>query len=411
MSHVTVIGAGIVGINCAVSLCKAGHQVTVIDRVPPGDGCSFGNAGILAPSASEPLAGPDTLLKVPGWLLNPDSPLFIQWRHLPRLTPWLIKYAWAGMFGDSKAAGEAINPIMAPCIELYTQLATEAGAPELISHTGGLYVYESQKKFEAASASFLRRRDYGYDFTALDFNQIQEREPTLSKTYKWGYLADDYGHVTNPKRLVDVLADYARSLGATIELAEVLDIQTGPDGPTALVTDQGTRPLDKLVIAAGAFSHQLSAKLGDKVPLETERGYHVMIKNPGAVPSIPVMDNDIKAWITPMEQGLRCAGTVELASLDAPENHRRGEVLLRLAKRMVPTLNTDDYDIWMGRRPTLPDSIPVIGPATKNNNVFYAFGHQHLGLTGAPATANLIAELVSGRNPNRDISAYRVDRF
>lgn len=411
MPHVTIIGAGIVGINCAISLCKAGHDVTVIDRVLPGDGCSFGNAGILATSAFEPLAGPDTLLKVPGWLINPDSPLFIQWRHFPRLMPWLLQYARAGMFGDFNATCEALYPLMAPSLELYTQLADEAGAPDLISRNGALYAYESEKKFHTARAGFQRRQERGFDFLPLDRHQIQEREPSLSATYKWAYLVEDYAHVTNPKRLVDALADYARSLGAVIELAEVLDVEVGPDGPIALKTDQGDRALDKLVIAAGAFSHRLCAKFGDTVPLETERGYHIMLKDPGTVPSLPVMDNDIKAWITPMEEGLRCAGTVELASLEAPENHRRAQVLLRLAKRMVPDLNTEEYSIWMGRRPTLPDSIPVIGPATKVANVFYAFGHQHLGLTGAPATASLIAELVAGRKPNRDIGAYRVDRF
>jgi glycine/D-amino acid oxidase-like deaminating enzyme len=411
MSHVTVIGAGIVGINCAIALRKSGHDVTVVDRLLPGDGCSFGNAGILATSGFEPLAGPDTLLKVPGWLLNPDSPLFVQWRHLPRLMPWLLQYARAGMFGDFNAACEALFPLVSPSRDLYIQLAAEAGAPELVSSVGGLYAYQDEKKFRKARDSFRRRRDRGFAIQELDHNQIKEREPSLSPAYKWAYFADDYAHVTNPKRLVDVLAEYARSLGVTIQLAEVLDITVGADGPAELITDQGTQPLDKLVIAAGAFSHYLCAKFGDKVPLETERGYHVMIKDPGAVPSVPVMDNDIKAWITPMEEGLRCAGTVELASLDAPENHRRAKVLLKLAKRMVPSLNTEDYSIWMGRRPTLPDSLPVIGPATKVTNVFYAFGHHHLGLTGAPATANLIAELVAGRNPNRDIAAYRVNRF
>ncbi len=411
MSHVTIIGAGIIGINCAVSLRKAGYDVTVIDRLPPGEGCSFGNAGVLATSAFEPLAGPDTLLKVPGWLLNPDSPLFIQWRHLPRLIPWLAQYARAGMFGDFNAACEALFPLMAPSLELYSQLTAEAGVPELVSRCGGLYVYKNKQQFELAGAGFQRRRERGFDFMALDHTDIRDQEPALSSDYKWAYLVRDYAHIVNPKRLVDALATYAGSLGAEIDVDDVLDVEMGSEGPKTLVTGKGNRPLDKLVIAAGAYSHHLCAKFGDKVPLETERGYHVMINEPGLLPSMPIMDNDVKAWITPMEHGLRCAGTVELASLDAPENHRRAQVLLRLAKRMVPALNVTDYSVWMGRRPTLPDSIPVIGPATHVSNVFYAFGHQHLGLTGAPATANLITELVAGRRPNRSLSAYRADRF
>ncbi len=410
-SHVTIIGAGIVGVNCAIALAKAGHGVTVIDREDPGDGCSFGNAGILAASAFEPLASPDTLLKVPGWLLDPDGPLFIQWRHFPRLLPWLVRYAKDGVFGDRKTQCDGLHSLMSPSVELYRQLAQEAGAPELVHQSGGLYAYANHARFIKDRGGFDARRERGYSYRQLDGGEIADLEPHLTRKYQWAYLVDDYGWVTNPNRIVKVLAAYAEKLGATFEKADVLDMEIGADGPEALITDQGTRPVDKLLIAAGAFSHKLSVRFGDPVPLETERGYHVTIENPGVMPSMPVMDNEVKAWITPMEMGLRCAGTVELASLDAPHNERRAQVLLRLAKRMMPEADISTYTSWMGRRPTLPDSLPVIGRATSFDNVFYAFGHQHLGLTGAPATARLIAEIVAGRNPNQDISAFRVDRF
>ena len=410
-SHVTIIGAGIVGVNCAIALAKAGHGVTVIDREDPGDGCSFGNAGLLAASAFEPLASPDTLLKAPGWLLDPDGPLFIQWRHLPRLLPWLVRYARDGVFGDRKTQRDGLHALMSPTVELYSQLAKEAGAPDLIRQSGALYAYSNHAKFKKDQAGFDARRDRGYSFRQLNGAEIAAVEPDLSRKYQWGYLIDDYGWVANPGRLVKVLAAYAETLGATFEKADVLDMEIGPDGPEALITDQGIRPVEKLLIAAGAFSHKLSARIGDVVPLETERGYHVTIENPGVMPSMPVMDNELKAWITPMEMGLRCAGTVELASLDAPHNERRAQVLLRLAKRMMPDADISTYTSWMGRRPTLPDSLPVIDRARSCANVFYAFGHQHLGLTGAPATARLIAEVVAGRSPNQDISAFRVDRF
>ena len=410
-SHVTIIGAGIVGVNCAIALAKAGHGVTVIDREDPGDGCSFGNAGILAASAFEPLASPDTLLKVPGWLLDPDGPLFIQWRYLPRLLPWLLRYAKDGAFGDRTAQCNGLHTLMSPSVELYRQLVQEAGAPDLVRQSGGLYAYSDFRKFTRELPGFEARRNRGFNFVQLNRAEIAEQEPHLAPKYQWAYLVDDYGWVTNPNRMVKVLAAYAEKLGATFEKADVLDMEIGPDGPTALITDHGTCPVDKLLIAAGAFSHKLSARFGDPVPLETERGYHVTIENPGVMPSMPIMDSDVKAWITPMEMGLRCAGTVELASLDAPPNERRAQVLLKLAKRMMPQADISTYTTWMGRRPTLPDSLPVIDRATSCANVFYAFGHQHLGLTGAPVTARLMAEIIEGRSPNQDISAFRVDRF
>ena len=410
-SHVTIVGAGIVGVNCAIALLKTGHSVTVIDRENPGDGCSFGNAGLLAASAFEPLASPGTLLQVPGWLLDPEGPLFIQWRHLPRLLPWLVRYAKDGAFGDRKVQRDGLHCLMSPSVELYTQLAQEAGVPDLVRQSGALYAYSSARKYAKDLSGFEARRERGYDFHHLDRAGIAEREPHLAPKYQWGYLIEDYGWVSNPGRMVKALAVYAETLGANFEKADVLDVEMGPDGPTSLNTNKGPRAIDKLLVAAGAFSHQLSARFDDHVPLETERGYHVTIENPGVMPTMPVMDNEMKAWITPMEMGVRCAGTVELASLDAPLNERRAEVLLKLAKRMLPELDISQYTTWMGRRPTLPDSLPVIGPARSCSNVFYAFGHQHLGLTGAPATARLIAEIVAGRSPNQDISAFRVDRF
>ncbi len=410
-SHVTVIGAGIVGVNCAIALVKSGFEVSIIDREEPGEGCSFGNAGILCASAFEPLASPETMLKVPGWLLDPEGPLFIQWRHFPRLLPWLIRYAKDGAFGNRKVQHEALDAMLSPTVEMYSQLVREAGAPELVRQSGGLYAYSSFRKFNKDRPGFEARRERGYSFSKLGRDEIAEQEPHLADRYKWAYRVDDYGWVTNPGRLVKVLAAYAENLGVGFERAEVLDMEIGPEGPSALITDKGVRSLDKLLVAAGAYSHYLSARLGDKVPLETERGYHVTIENPGVMPSMPIMDDEMKAWISPMEMGLRCAGTVELASLDAPVNERRAMNLLKLAKRMMPALDTSRYTTWMGRRPTLPDSLPVIDRGTSFANVFYAFGHQHVGLSGAPATARLVAEIVSGRTPNWDISAYKVDRF
>ena len=207
------------------------------------------------------------------------------------------------------------------------------------------------------------------------------------------------------------LTRHAIQLGMRFEQAAVLDAELDGNYVKTLITSRGIRPVKNLIIAAGAYSHLLSQKFGDQVPLETERGYHVTIKNPNVGINLPIMDSDMKTWITPMEVGIRCAGTVELASLEAPANQRRYLLLIKLLKRMLPELDTKDYTTWMGRRPTLPDSLPVISRSALVSNVFYAFGHQHLGLTGGPMTAQWLIELLQGRVPNQDLAAFRVNRF
>ncbi len=409
--RVVVIGAGIVGVVSALHLVRHGYQVTLIDRDDPGEGCSFGNAGLLARSSFAPLAGPDTMLSVPKWLLDPDGPLSVRWSYLPKLLPWLFRYIRSGFFDDAEATGRALHVLTDPCVDLYRKLADEAGHPELVCESDYLHVYRSEATFKKAASDMNARRKLGFRIDDINASQIQQLEPGLSSEYRYGYQIFDHAYVVDPSGLVKALADLFVREGGTLKKANVDDIRTdGPDG-VGVVTGDGVFNCDKMVLAAGAFSARLAAKTGIRLPLDTERGYHITCPDPGPSLSRPVMEGDAKFLTTPMAMGLRFAGTVELGGIDAEANPRRTDVISRHAKRMIDGVNTENASTWMGFRPTLPDSLPVISPSPRHANIIFAFGHQHLGLTCAPKTALLVGDLINGRTPNIDMAPYSAERF
>jgi D-amino-acid dehydrogenase len=409
--QVTVIGAGIVGISCALNLLRDGHDVTVVDRVPPGEGCSRGNAGLFSSDSFVPLSLPGTLRKVPGWLLDPLGPLAIRWRHAPRLLPWLIRFVLAGRPDRVKAICDALEPLLDSSLEHHLALAKGTEAEGLIRSEGCMYVYEDAKSLADEAKSWDLRQARGTIVEKLNAAQIREREPALAPIFEHGYYVSNVGHTVEPMLLVKGLAKYFAQSGGVILQREVRYIEIGPEGPSRLITDGDDLDIDVLVIAAGAFSNRLTAGLGSPVPLEGERGYHVTIANAGIPLNMPVFANTYKFIATPMAPGIRIAGTAEFGGLDAEPNFARADVLAIHAKWMFPDIDTSDVTTWSGLRPTLPDSLPVIGPSPVFGNLFFAFGHQHVGLTGGPRTGKLIADLVAGRAPNMDIRPFRADRF
>jgi D-amino-acid dehydrogenase len=409
--HVTVVGAGIVGTSCAIYLLREGYRVTVVDRNPPGEGCSQGNAGLFSSDSFIPLSTPGMLGQVPGWLLDPLGPLAIRWRHLPKLLPWLVRFLRAGTPKRVEEVCDALAPLLALSLEEHQALAKGTEAESLIRTQGCMYVYENAKSLAKEDTSWNLRRARGTVVERLDAGQIREREPALATIYQHGYFLPNIGHTVEPMLLVKGLARHFEQSGGIILQREVQNIEAGPDGPERLDTDQGALDVDILVICAGAFSNGLTAKLGSPVPLQGERGYHVTIANSGITIHCPVFANTYKFIATPMAPGIRVAGTAEFGGLDAEPNFARARVLLRHAKKMLPGINTEDVSEWSGLRPTLPDSLPVIGPSPNLPNLFFAFGHQHIGLTAGPKTGRLIADLVAGRTPNMDLRPFRADRF
>ncbi|MFQ5839217.1 MAG: NAD(P)/FAD-dependent oxidoreductase [Candidatus Methylomirabilales bacterium] len=408
---VTVIGAGIVGICCASYLQRDGHAVTVIDSRPPGEGCSQGNAGHISPGACVPLAMPGILWQVPRWLIDPLGPLCIRWGYLPRVAPWLLRFAKAATPEQAEATSIALRALHATTFEAYDPLIKSAGAEDLISRSGPLYLFESQQTFAHDRAGWALRRARGVKMEELDAVAIRQLEPALAPIYQRAIFLPDQGFCHNPLRLVQALAKQFTREGGRLLRRTVTGFEIGPEGPRRLHTDAGDIEVQDVVICAGAWSHRLTAHLGDRVPLESERRYHLELPSPGVTLSRSVVSVDRKFVATPMETGLRFTGTVEFAGLSAPPDPRRARILLDEGRRMFPGLKAKGASEWMGHRPSLPDSKPVIDRSPRFPSVYYAFGHGHTGMTGASVTGRLIAALVAGRPPEIDLSPFRVTRF
>ena len=335
----------------------------------------------------------------------------IRWRHLPHMVPWLVRFIRAGRPRRVEEICDALASLLASSLEEHQALAKGTGAEGLIRAQGCMYVYEDAKSLAKEDKSWDLRQARGTVVERLDGAQIREREPALAPLYEHGYFLSHLGHTVEPMLLVKALAGHFEQSGGVIFKREVLDIETGPDGPRRLITDGDDLEVDVLVIAAGAFSSRLTQGLGSPVPMQGERGYHVTFANSGIHLNTPVFANTYKFLLTPMAPGIRIAGTAEFGGLDAAPNFARARVLVRHAKRMLPGIDASDLSEWSGLRPTLPDSLPVIGPSPHLPNLFFAFGHQHVGLTGGPKTGRLVADLVAGRTPNMDLRPFRADRF
>jgi D-amino-acid dehydrogenase len=408
---ITVLGAGIVGIACAVHLLRDGHRVTIVDRAAPGEACSFGNAGVFASYGCLPVSLPGLAWSVPGMLFRPDGALSIRWRYWLTLFPWLVKFVRAGRMDRMQSSARALSFLVTGSLEEHRQLAKGTGVEPLLRPAPLVYAYADERSLAGGLKSWNWRRPYGVDPRVVRGAELRELEPALSANLPCAVVIDDCGHTTDPSRLVKGLAEYAQSEGATLLKRNVFDIQPQDGGGLRLVTDDGDILTERLVIAAGAWSGKLAARCGEPVPLEAERGYHVVLRDPGVEPRAIVGSAKGKFLATPMEEGLRLAGTSEFAGLDAAPDYRRAEVLRRQARDLFPDVRIDDYSQWMGPRPSLPDSLPVIGRSRRLAGIYYAFGHQHVGLTCAPRTGRLIADLIAGRRPNIDLEPYRVDRF
>lgn len=416
--HVVVIGAGVVGAICATELLRDGHRVTVVEPGEPGDvqAASYGNGTLLNPSSIIPMSSPGIWRKVPGYLADPLGPLTIRWSHLPRLLPWLWRFVRAGATEARVAAtARALKPLLHQAPERHRRLADEAGVGDLINRQGILCVFPSRADFEAERLSWRLRRDNGVQWLELSEEELRQREPTLDRRYKFAVLLEENGQCRDPGAYVGALVQHAVSLGATSRRARATGFRIDGGRLRAVRTETGDIECDKAVIAAGAYSKQLAALAGDHVPLETERGYHIEIRNPEATPRLPIMPSDGKMSCVMTPRGLRLAGQVELAGLAAAPNWRRADVLRDFARTVFPglpaDLPADRVTMWMGHRPSIADGLPCIGPASGCADVMHAFGHGHVGLTAAAATGRLVADLVSGKQSEIDPAPYSAARF
>lgn len=409
--HVTVIGAGVVGVSCALHLVRDGWKVTIVDPEAPGTQTSYGNAGAISPQSINPMAGPGVLKQIPGWLMDPLGPLALRWAYLPKALPWLMKFVAAGSAGKIAAQSRALADLHRPVIDAHEELAEIAGVKDLVKRQGALTVYETDKNFQADAAGRERMRAQGHEIEELGPEEIAQLEPGLAPIFKHAQWAPNSGHTVDPGRLTAAYGAAAKAMGAEIVQARALGFEMNADGGGVLKTDRGDMPLDKLVIAAGAWSARLSKMLGDGFPLESERGYHMMLPQPGFTTRRPVSFNERKFMTTTMNDGLRLAGTVEFAGLEAEPTWGRADKLLSHARQVFREVDLEGAERWMGQRPATPDSLPVISGSSRHAGVFYAFGHGHLGLTGGPITGKHIASLVAGRDPDIDLTPFSIDRY
>ena len=408
---IAVIGAGIVGTVAACFLRREGHEVTLYDRDAPGSGASFGNSGVISPAAVMPVAMPGLLKKLPRWLLDETGPLYIDWRELPRLAPWLIAFLRAGREDRVRAISASLAALNGPTLDLLVPLLHEAGLDVLIQRKGMLYLDPIGQESTGESLAVSLQRAAGHRVEVLDADGLRSLEPALAPGFARGVHVPAAAHTLDPHRLVTGLAEHFKREGGAFKRARVDRIVATTRDRAAVKAGDDIRDYDTVVVAAGVWSKPLVARLGYRVPLVAQRGYHVTFTKPGVALSRVVLPVSLPATIVPMAMGIRIGGTVEFAREDRPANSRRAEALCRHAKATLPALDIGERTTWMGERPCTPDSLPVIGRAPRHPAVLFAFGHGHQGVIGAPQTAQVIADLVAERRPSLDLAPFGVERF
>ncbi|MCS4511692.1 NAD(P)/FAD-dependent oxidoreductase [Xylophilus ampelinus] len=417
--HVVVIGAGAVGSIAAIEALRADLRVTVVEPDIPGglQATSYGNAGWLSSHSVVPPALPGAWRKVPLWLADPLGPLALRWRYLPRALPWLVRYLAAG-WTEARVlrTAKALRTLLADAPMLHASLARCAGVPQLIEQRGLLHAYCSRAEFEADALGWRVREDVGVSWQEWQEDELRAREPDLDARYTLGIFVPEAGHCRNPGEYVAALARHASTHGASHVAARAVGFRLEGGRLRAVSTDLGDIECDRAVICAGAHSAGLAAAAGSPVPLESERGYHVVVKDAAVGPRTPVMVADGKLIVHWMDGGLRAAGQVEIAGLEAAPDWRRAEILHRHLKSMLPGLRQIDTETtvvhrWLGHRPSLPDGLPCIGPARASNDILLAFGHGHVGLCGSARTGRLVAQLLVGAKPEIDLAPFDPRRF
>lgn len=415
MPETIVIGAGIVGLSAALALQRDGHRVTVLDPAGPAGGASSGNAGWLSGASVVPMSYPGMLKAVPGWLMDPLGPLSVRWAYLPKAAPWLWRFIKAGTRPQIERQATALRQLLGTSVAAHRELAAQVGARHLIQQQGSLWVYRTQAAFQADAGGAALRRAQGVVVEDLDADAIRQLEPSLSREIKFARFIAENGHCTDPAALCHLIAETIGREGGRILPERAVKLEQRDGKVVSVRTDRTNHPADWLVLAAGAWSAPLAAQLGDRIPLETERGYHLEITGAEAMPRVPVMSGEGKFAATPMAGRLRLAGTVEFAGLAAAPDWRRADLLLRQAQALFPALPATIAEArlsrWLGHRPSTPDSLPVIGRSRQAANAIHAFGHGHVGLAGGPHTGRIVADLVAGRPPSIDLAPFAPGRF
>ena len=406
-----VIGAGIIGTAIAHELQKRGRQVVLVDRDAPGKGASFGNMASIAVTEFMPASRPSVWRQIPGWMLDPEGPVRVRPSYMPRLVPWFLRFIAASRPAKLRALEAEGAALCARALDDTLALLRETGLEDQISEEGCLSLYTDEAEFKADREHIEILERFGFAHEVIGRQAIKALEPELSDKIGLAVLFPQNRSMKDPYKLVLALADRFTARGGKIEKAEVVGF-TRSDSIREVVLKDGRRlAADEVVICAGAFSARLASLLDEPIPLETERGYHTQIMAPGISMKHSIIWPARAFMVTPTAGGIRVGGTVEMAGLDAPPDYRRSKITVKRAREALPNLHCEDFTEWMGHRPALPDTVPILSASAKTRGVFYATGHGHLGLTYGATTARLMAELVTGATPALDLHPYRINRF
>lgn len=408
---VLVIGAGVAGTSSALYLARAGFSVTVLDPLGPAGGTSFGNAGLLSANTVVPIALPGMLRKVPGWLADPTGPVTVRTGYLPRAAGWLWRWVQAGRLDRVQAISDAMARLHAPAFDCWKELLGDSLYRDLIRQTGQVQVWEGDGESTSAAVERSLRERHGIKAEALGADDLRQLFPGIARTITRGLLVPGNGHTVSPARLVRTLAELLLAEGGAIVPEKAMKLIPREGGGWTVMTNVANRHAAHVVVAGGAWSRALLDPLGIRVPLETERGYHAALPSPSVELRLPILQKSRGFGLTPMEDGLRIAGTVEIAGLDAAPDETRARILLDHARALFPGLEGGEPRLWLGFRPSTPDSLPILGPAGARPGLHLCLGHGHFGMTGGPPSGRLVARLIAGEGPPIDAAPYAASRF
>ena len=405
---IAVIGAGIQGVCNALFLQKKGFKVTLFDRDEPGNSATYGNAGHFSPYASVPLNRPDVITDVPAMLASSRGPLALKWNYVHKMIPWFLRFLLNCSERKMMHTAKNMHQILDLALPAFDELFEEIELNGLVENKGIIYVWNDQN-LKSRELEIKIRKELGVKQQLLSPKDIHDLEPNIKPFYHGGVFYDYARHTRNPKKILLKLFDNFLKKGGKFLKLNIKDINFDDDKP--VIRSETQRFIfDKLVISCGVFSKRLTNKLHENIPLDTERGYHVHFKGFDHLISRPVVYANRGFGMTPMEQGLRVVGTVEFGGLDNPLSKSRIKNLIMNAKDMLDGL-PEHEDEWLGFRPTLPDYLPVLGPSKNYKNVFYSFGHHHLGWTLGAISGKIISKMIANENTNLNLSAYSSSRF
>ncbi len=413
--HVTVIGAGIVGVCAGLALLRDGHDVTILDRDGIAENCSFGNAGVIGHTdGAMPLPYPGILRDVPRMLMDRRRYLTIRMGYMLKLMPWMLALLKSSNAKTREANARAMYDLLDGTIASFETLTRGMPAQDHMLKNGMLLIYKSDEGYEANAPDrdFLANLGHVSEYVSQD--ALRQMEPSASPSLRHATFMPKSYSTTSPYKLTRAIGDQFIAEGGQFERVEVTGMRHGAGRVTELETTGGERTIDRLVLAAGAWSHRVAAMMGCSVLLDTERGYHTVFHGIDTGLTRPLLHAEDHFAITQMDDGVRFAGTVELAGIDAAPNYERADIVYekgRAALRSFDPEKATEVTKWMGRRPTMPDYLPALGPATGFSNVWFNFGHQHMGLTLSARSGTIVADLVAGRDPGLDLRPFRPERF